>query len=152
MEKIAWWATVHGVAKSRTWLKQLSKHSTSSLPDYPHLAFDWASQVVLVVKNPSANIGEKQVQSLGWKDPLEKGMVIHSSTLTWRIPWTEKPGGLHSMGSQRVGHDWATNTSTFNDPAIPLLGIYLKEIMGQRINEPQCSQCSHTHNGKLLIC
>ena len=41
---------------------------------------------------------------LGWKDPLEKEMVIHSSTLTWKIPWTEEPGGLQSMGSLSVGH------------------------------------------------
>ena len=45
-----------------------------------------------------------QVQSLGWEDPLEKEMTIHSSILAWRIPWTEKPGGLQSMYSQRVGH------------------------------------------------
>ena len=43
---------------------------------------------------------ETQVQSLGWKDPLEKGMATHSSILAWRIPWTEEPGGLQSMGSQ----------------------------------------------------
>ena len=48
---------------------------------------------------------ETQVQSLGWEDPLEKEMANHSSILAWRIPWTEKPGGLQSMGSQRVGHD-----------------------------------------------
>jgi len=46
-----------------------------------------------------------QVQSLGWDDPLEKGMVTHSSILAWRIPWTEKPSGLQSMGLKRVGHD-----------------------------------------------
>ena len=46
-----------------------------------------------------------QVQSLGQEDPLEKGMVIHSSILAWRIPWTEKPGGLQSMESHRVGHN-----------------------------------------------
>ena len=46
-----------------------------------------------------------QVQSLGWEDPLEKGMATHSSILAWRIPWTEEPGGLQSVGSQRVGHD-----------------------------------------------
>jgi len=45
------------------------------------------------------------VQSLGWEDPLEKGMVTHSSILAWRIPWTEEPGGLQSMRLQRVGHD-----------------------------------------------
>ena len=48
---------------------------------------------------------ETQVPSLGWEDPLEKEMVTHFNTLAWKIPWTEEPGGLHSMGSQRVGHD-----------------------------------------------
>ena len=56
---------------------------------------------------------EIQVQSPGWKDPLEEEMATHSSILAWRIPWTEQPGGLQSMGSQRVRHDWAANTSTF---------------------------------------
>ena len=45
-----------------------------------------------------------QVRSLGWEDPLEEGMAILSSILTWRIPWTEEPGGLLSIGSQRVRH------------------------------------------------
>ena len=53
------------------------------------------------VKNLSA-IQETQVQSLGWEDPLEKGMVTHCSILAWRTPWTEEPGGLLSMGLQRV--------------------------------------------------
>ena len=48
---------------------------------------------------------ETQVQFLGWEDPLEKGVIIHSSILAWRIPRTEEPGGLQSMGSQRVRHD-----------------------------------------------
>ena len=48
---------------------------------------------------------ETRVQSLGWEDPLEKEMAIHSSTIAWKIPWTEEPGRLQSMGSQRVGHD-----------------------------------------------
>ena len=43
--------------------------------------------------------------SLGWEDPLEREMAIHSSTVAWKIPWTEEPGTLQSMGSQRVGHD-----------------------------------------------
>ena len=59
---------------------------------------------------------ETWVQSLGWEDPLEKGMATHSSFLTWGIPWTEEPGGLQSMGLQRVGHDSETNTH----PAGPL--------------------------------
>ena len=49
-----------------------------------------------------------QVCSLGWEDPLEVGMATHSSILAWEIPWTEEPGGLQSVGLQRVGHDWAT--------------------------------------------
>ena len=48
---------------------------------------------------------EIQVQSLGWKDPLEEEMATHSSILAWRIPWIDEPGGLQSTGSQRVGHD-----------------------------------------------
>ena len=53
---------------------------------------------------------EMWVCSLGQKDPLEKGVAAHSSLFAWRIPWTEEPGGLQSMGSQRVGHNWTTNT------------------------------------------
>ena len=48
------------------------------------------------------------VRSLGWEDPLEEEMAIHSSILAWRIPWTEEPGGLQSKGLQRVRHDLAT--------------------------------------------
>ena len=54
---------------------------------------------------------ETQLRSLGQEDPLEKEMVTHSSILAWRIPWTEKPGRLQSMGPQRVRHDWATSLS-----------------------------------------
>ena len=50
-------------------------------------------------------VQETRVQSLGQEDPLEKGMAPHSSVLAWRIPWAEEPGGLQSMGSQRVRHD-----------------------------------------------
>ena len=60
------------------------------------------------VKNPPA-IRETWVQSLGWEDPLEKEMAIHSRTIAWKISWTEEPGRLQSMGSQRVGHDWVTS-------------------------------------------
>ena len=57
-----------------------------------------------MVKNLPAML-ETQVQSLGLEDPLGEDMATHSSILTWRIPRTEEPGGLQSMGSQRVGHD-----------------------------------------------
>ena len=59
-----------------------------------------------MVKNPPA-VQETKVRSLGWDNPLEKEMATH-----WRILWTEEPGGLQSMGSQRVGHDQATNIFT----------------------------------------
>ena len=57
-----------------------------------------------VIKNPFAGqeMQETQVQSLGWEDPPKKGMATHSTILDWRIPWTEEPGILQSMGSQRV--------------------------------------------------
>ena len=61
-----------------------------------------------MVKNQSA-VQKTQAPFLGQENPLEKEMAIHSSILAWRIPWTEDPGGLQSMGSQRVGHDLATN-------------------------------------------
>ena len=57
-----------------------------------------------MVKNPPAK-RETWVQHLSWEDLLEKEMATHSSILAWRIPWTEEPGGLQFMGSQRVGHD-----------------------------------------------
>ena len=63
-----------------------------------------ASLIAQLVKNPPA-MQETLVQSLSWEDPLEEGMATHSSILAWRIPWTEEPGGLQSMGSQRVGHN-----------------------------------------------
>ena len=65
---------------------------------YP-LQYSWASLAAQMVKNPPA-LGEIWVQSLGWEDPLEKGMATHSSILAWRIPWTEEPGRLQFMGSQ----------------------------------------------------
>ena len=63
-----------------------------------------ASLVAQIVKRLST-MWETRVQSLGQEDPLETAMATHSSTLAWKIPWTEEPGGVQSMGSQRVGHD-----------------------------------------------
>ena len=71
-----------------------------------------ASLVAQRLKSLTA-MQETWVWSLGWEDPLEKEMVTHSSILAWRIPWTENPGGLQSMGSQRVGHSWATSPRGF---------------------------------------
>ena len=84
----AWWAAIYGVAQSRTQLKQLSSKKTvaQTIKHLPTMQETW-------------------FQSLAGEDPLEKEMAPHSSTLAWKIPWTEKPGRLQSMGSQRVGHD-----------------------------------------------
>ena len=72
--------------------------------------YGWASLVAQRLKRLPA-MRETWVQSLGQNDPLEKEMATHSSTLAWRIPWTEEPGRLQSTGSQRVGHDWVTSLS-----------------------------------------
>ena len=71
------------------------------------------------------DLQEMSIRPLGWEDPLEKVMAIHSSILTWRVPWTEEPGGLQFMGSQRVGHDWATNTLTFSSNTTRLQQLWL---------------------------
>ena len=77
------------------------------------LQYSWASLVTQMVKTLPA-MQETWFWSLDWEDPLEKGTATHSSILAWRIPWTEEPGRLQSMGSQRAGHDWATFTSFHN--------------------------------------
>ena len=92
MDRGAWQATVHGVAKSRTRLSNF--HFTS-------LEMDYTSPSI-----HSGNVGLPWLSdSLGREDPLKKEMATHSSILAWTIPWTEEPGGLQCIGSQRVGHD-----------------------------------------------
>ena len=90
-----------------SYLWKLKDYATLIFPAYVHSHS--TSQVALVVKNPTANAGDTKlgVWSLGQKDPLEEVLTIHSSTIAWRIPWTEKPGGLQSIGSQKAGHDWS---------------------------------------------
>ena len=72
----------------------------------------WASLVAQRGKRLPA-MQETHIWSLGREDRLEKEMATHSSTLAWKIPWTEKPSGLQSMGSQRVGHDWVTSLNFY---------------------------------------
>ena len=100
--------------------------------------------MVLVRGFPSSSDGkasgwlwETWVQSLGREDPLEKEMATHSSTVAWKIPWTEEPGRLQSMGSQRVGHDWATSLCPLcvRGLALNVLNVVLKKkhhIMWQK--------------------
>ena len=68
-----------------------------------------------VVKNPPVNVGDASFMP-GQEDALEKEMATHSSILAWRIPWTEEPGGLQSMGLQRGGHNWAHMKSDLDEP------------------------------------
>ena len=83
-------------------MQMLSFQQTMVYLTSPYL--NRASLVAQMVKYLPA-MQETQVQSLGWEDPLEKGMATHSSILVWRIPWAEEPGRLRSMGSQKVRHD-----------------------------------------------
>ena len=69
-----------------------------------HIPYERASLVAQTVKR-LPTMRETRVRSLGREDPLEKEMTTHSSTLAWKIPWTEEPDRLQSMGSQRIGHD-----------------------------------------------
>ena len=90
-------------------MKQKRENMTNITNTIHSTSIVWASLVAQMVKNLPA-MQETRVWSLGWEDILEKEMATHSSILAWRIPWTEEPGGLQSMGLQRVGYDWATNT------------------------------------------
>ena len=83
MDREAWWAIVHRVKKSWTQLKRLSMYASCRI---------WVYQIITF---------------------YTKAMATHSSTLAWKIPWMEEPGGLQSMGSWRVRHDWATSPSLF---------------------------------------
>ena len=120
----AWWAAVYGVAQSRTWLKRLSSSSsqTGSNKFLEYLArenreiWKYVAKADNAMRNNQSNLTHFLIS---WKKypnliirPLrqetEKAMAPHSSTLAWKIPWAEEPGRLQSMGSWRVGHDWAT--------------------------------------------
>ena len=85
-----------------------------------------------------------QVPPLGPEDPLEEGMATHSS-VAWRIPGTEEPGGLQSMGLQRVGHDWATNTHTTEAEDIKRWQEYIKELYKQDLHNPDNHDGMITH-------
>ena len=88
-------------------------------------AFGRTSLVPQVAENPPA-VEETQARSLGWEDPLEKGMAAHSSILAWEVPVDRgEPGGLQSVGSQRIGHDRAT-----------------KQLLGDGVSHPDpCIRC-----------
>ena len=95
MDRGAWRAAVHGVAKSWTWLSNWTELSNIIM----HLKLSFHSRII-----------HSYLVSLTLL--LEKAMAPHSSTLAWKIPWTEESGGLQSMGPQRVGHDWETSLTS----------------------------------------
>ena len=98
---------------------------------------DRAFLVAQLVKNLPA-MQEIWVQSLGWEDPLEKEITTDSGILVWRIPWTEKSGGLQSMGSHRVRHDWAANITQVTDiPKLYFLQCFHKSKIISKENDYQ---------------
>ena len=116
---MSWWDHVVEVSKQvksmhsqcEIWEGILAEGAFTRMSDKKQeswLCAPWrASQAAPVVKNLSTQeIEQTRLQSLGREDPLEKRMATHSRTLAWRIPWTEEPGGLRSIGSQSVEHDW----------------------------------------------
>ena len=102
--------------------------------------------VAQMVKNLPAT-QETRVRSLDWEVPLEKGMAIHSSILAWRIPGIEKSGGLQSVGSQRVGHNWATNTHTHTHTHTHIITTQLRHLQflslrnGDTAEDIRCCCC-----------
>ena len=97
-----------------------------------------------VVKNSLAmpETQEMQVQSLSQEDHPEKEMATHSSILAWRIPWTKEPGGLQSMGSQRVRHDWETehlHNSILTPSSIPSEWSYFQIMLHSKVLEVRTS-------------
>ena len=122
-----------------------------------------ASQVAQWVKNPPA-MQELRVRSLGREDPLEEGMATHSSILAWRIPWTEEPGGLQPIGSQRVRHDWvSTHARTpLHIRDLSILAFDIRKLVLEPIpcgycimviNLPiQAFKCLKRKQSKLCVC
>ena len=122
-----WWNVI---TRSLPWLLYFKGEPPATVPSFPILIYilcsavtswyykylctciDCASLMTQIVKVLPA-VWEARVQSLGWEDVPENRMATHSNILAWRIPWTEESGGIQSTGSQRVGHNWVPDTSTF---------------------------------------
>ena len=128
-----WWEKIYISAQVVAWIAQSVEHQTfnrrtqGSCPCSGISLPFWASLVAQRLKNLSAK-WENQVQPLGWKDPLEKGMATHSSTLAWRMPWTEGPpvsGGLQSLGLQSVRDAWVTATQVVKQKEKPPFSTFL---------------------------
>jgi len=111
--RIVWsWASLPKLVPQQNWTSKRNQEEGFVWICSQILLYDSKAHALLLVAQRLKCLPvmwETQVWSLGREDPLEKEMATHSSILAWRIPWMEEPGGLQSMGSQRVGHDWATS-------------------------------------------
>ena len=106
-----------------------------------------ASLVAQMVKNLPA-MQETQVPSLGLEDLLEKRMATNSSILAWRIPWTGEPGGLQSMGSQRVQHDWMINTFTYSQNSFI---FFIKMCLSKMLLYILKDKCNCDYDSEICI-
>ena len=79
---------------------------------------------------------DTRVRSLSWEDPLEKEMATYSRTLAWKIPWTEEPGRLQSMGSQKIGHGWATSLHFSSAPVKLVIGLCCSRLCSNHLSFP----------------
>ena len=110
----------------------------------------WAFLVAQMVRNLPA-MQKTRVQSLGWEDPLEKGMATHSSILTWRIPWTQEPGGLQSMGSQRADTTEQLTHTHSASYAWTTFGLSVHAVIGTGLFPPLAVACKFTVNVRELV-
>ena len=111
------------------------------------------SLVAQTVKN-LLTVWETWVQSLGWKDPLEKGMATHSSIIAWRIPWTKEPSRLQSTESQKVRHNWAPHTRMYEIYiSICIYGCFCATMTSNLIHEAEniCCQAFYWKDSLTLI-
>ena len=109
LQRVGW---VHAPSASNFTSGYISKRTESwdlNKSLYPHVYSSIITSLVAQMVKRLHTMQETQVRYLVWEDPLEKELATHSSTLAWKIPWTEECGRLQSMGSQRVRHDWATS-------------------------------------------
>ena len=121
-------------------------HKELDITEWLSTAQHRASQVALVIKNPPANAGDADsIPELGRSPGAGNGN--HSIVLAWRIPWTEKPGRLQSMGSHRVGHDWSDLTAIILAWKIPwTVAPGRLQLMGpQRFGSDWATEHKHTH-------
>ena len=126
---LMWSLLKHNLHPTKKWLESLEQNDwwwTLNIFKYRTKAKTQVSLVAQTVKSLPAT-QETQVWSLDGEDPLEKGIITHYSILAWKIPWTEETGRVQFMGSQRVRHDWATNTHTHTHTAKTMMKTRVEE-------------------------